>query len=147
MKTKIALAAVAALVLGFGSHAVFAGPGHHGPHMKAGMHDHFDRLATALKLTDQQKAAAEKIHDQADQVGAPLESQMKTQHDEIDAMLESGKADPTVLGNKMIAVHAVHKKLEALHRDARTKFIALLTAEQRATLDKMHADNPPFAGH
>ena len=87
------------------------------------------------------------LSDQADQAGAPLETQMKTQHDEIEAMLESGKADPTVLGNKMIAVHAVHKKLEALHRDARTKIIALLTAEQRATLDKMHADNPPFAGH
>ncbi len=53
-------------------------------------------------------------------------------------MLEAGSVDRSELGQRVIEMHATHKKLEALHEQIMASLRAQLTAEQRAKLDKLH---------
>ena len=142
---RIAVAAALALavaILGVGAHTALAGKGgHHGMDQA----EHMAKLATALGLSDQQKAAARKLHEQTAAKAGPLREQARLQHDEIEAMLESGSADPAELGQRLIEMHATHKKLEALHAQTFASFRAQLGAEQRAKLDKLHQGHG--AGH
>lgn len=138
-----ALALTVAAVLGVGAHAALAGGAHHGMDVA----EHMAKLATALGLSDQQKAAARKLHEQTAARSAPLREQARLQHDEIEAMLESGSADPAELGQRLIEMHATHKKLEALHAQTFTSFRAQLSAEQRGKLDKLHQGHGRPGGH
>lgn len=139
-----ALALAVAAVLGVGAHVALAGhEAHHG--MDAA--EHMAKLATALGLSDQQKAAARKLHEQTAAKAGPLREQARLQHDEIEAMLESGSADPAELGQRLIEMHATHKKLEALHAQTFTSFRAQLSAEQRGKLDKLHQGHGGPGGH
>jgi Spy/CpxP family protein refolding chaperone len=141
-----ALALAVAAVLGVGAHAALARggfPGHHGVDGA----EHMARLATALGLSDQQKAAARKLHEQTAAKAGPLREQARLQHDEIEAMLESGSADPAELGQRLIEMHATHKKLEALHAQTFASLRAQLSAEQRGKLDKLHQGHGGPGGH
>jgi Spy/CpxP family protein refolding chaperone len=143
---RIALAAALALavaVLGVGAHTALAGKGVHGMDQA----EHMAKLATALGLSDQQKAAARKLHEQTAAKAGPLREQARLQHDEIEAMLDSGSADPAELGHRLIEMHATHKKLEALHAQNFASFRAQLNAEQRGKLDKLHQSHGGPAGH
>ncbi len=138
--SRFAVAAVAIAILGYGAHAALA----------KNHAEHFAHVATMLGLSDQQKAAARKLHDEAAARATPLQEQARLQHEEIEAMLESGSADPTELGHRMIAMHATHKKLRALHEQTMARFSAQLSAEQRAKLEKLHkkhAGGPGDHGH
>jgi hypothetical protein len=114
----------------------------HGKHQA----EHFARLASALGLTEQQKAAARKLHDETSAREAPLHERARLQHEEIQAMLESGTAEPSDLGERMIELHATHRKLQALHEQMKTRLGAKLSAEQRAKLDKLHEEHAGPAG-
>jgi Spy/CpxP family protein refolding chaperone len=143
---RIALAAaltLAVAVLGVGAHTALAGKGVHGMDQA----EHMAKLATALGLSDQQKAAARKLHEQTAAKAGPLREQARLQHDEIEAMLDSGSADPAELGHRLIEMHATHKKLEALHAQNFASFRAQLSAEQRGKLDKLHQSHGGPAGH
>jgi Spy/CpxP family protein refolding chaperone len=137
--------AVAVAVIGVAAHAAPAG--HGGPHHGMDKAEHLARLATALGLSDQQKAAARKLHEQTAARAAPLREQARLQHDEIEAMLESGSADPAELGQRLIEMHATHKKVEALHAQTFASFRAQLGAEQRGKLDELHKSHGRPAGH
>jgi Spy/CpxP family protein refolding chaperone len=137
----LAAAAVAALAM---NSAAVAGP-HDKDHA-----DHFAHVAAVLGLDDQQKAAARKLHEEAAVKAAPIMEQARLQHDEIEAMLESGTADPRELGERMIAMYATHKKLKAVHEQTMARLGAQLSAEQRAKLEKLHkehAGGPGEHGH
>jgi Spy/CpxP family protein refolding chaperone len=140
----VALAAV--LVLAAGGHAALAdrhGAGRHQMHHA----EHMARLAAALGLSDPQKAAARKLHEEAAARAKPLREQARLQHEEIEAMLESGSADPGDLGQRLIEMHATHEKLDALHQQTVARVRAQLNAEQRARLDRMIAQHGAGKGH
>ncbi len=138
-----ALALTVTAALAVGAHTALAGHGVHGMDQA----EHMAKLATALGLSDQQKAAARKLHEQTAAKAGPLREQARLQHDEIEAMLESGSADPAELGQRLIEMHATHKKLEALHAQTFTSFRAQLGAEQRGKLDKLHQGHGGPGGH
>ncbi len=116
-----------------------AGPpcAHHGPSMSPA--DHLDRLIPVLGLTADQQAAARKLARDATARTEPLTRQAGAQHDEIRALLDSSSPDPTRIGHKVIAMHAIHDQLEAIHRQEMARFEILLTPDQRARLAKLHA--------
>ncbi|HEX9942286.1 MAG TPA: Spy/CpxP family protein refolding chaperone [Thermoanaerobaculia bacterium] len=91
------------------------------------MHEHFGE---DLNLTDEQKAAAKKLHEEVAAKAEPLLDQHHQQWREIHEMLDAGNADATEIGRRMIAAHAIHQQVKALHDEAETRFAALLTAEQ-----------------
>ena len=136
---RIAVPAFAALLLGAGLVAWAHGPGGPGK-MHGGMHgmhaEHMEHMARALELTDEQKAAAKKIHAEVFAKAKPLMEQSEKQWQEIHDMLESGSTDATAIGQRMIAAHASREELKALHEDAMAKFSALLNAEQLEKLNK-----------
>ena len=139
---RILAAAFCAAVLAGAALAVHAqGPGFHhrmGSHMGSpeDMARHEEFMAKALDLTADQKAAAQKIHAEVAAKAKPLMEQSRQQWEEIHALLEKDNPDPTEIGQRMIAAHAVREQLAALHEDAMSKFSALLNAEQLEKLKK-----------
>jgi Spy/CpxP family protein refolding chaperone len=140
MKRILTLCLGAILLVGV---AAFAA-GAHGDHWKhAGgpgeMRDHAAFVAKALDLTDDQMAAAKKLHEELAAKAGPLMTQHHQQRDEVKALLDAGNADPAEVGQKVIAAHATGQQLKALHEDFKTRFSALLNADQLAKLQKLEA--------
>jgi Spy/CpxP family protein refolding chaperone len=111
---------------------------HHGHAMSPS--EHLDRLTPILGLSAAQQAAAKKMARELTARTEPLTRQAGAQHDEMRALLESSSPDATRIGQKMIAIHAIHEQLEAIHRQELARFEGLLDAGQRAKLAKLHAD-------
>ncbi|HTM20201.1 MAG TPA: Spy/CpxP family protein refolding chaperone [Kofleriaceae bacterium] len=107
---------------------------------------HLEQLATMIGMTDQQKVQARKIHEEFAPRARPLHEQLKKQHDEIEAILDSGHADPADVGRRVIAAWQTHKQLRALHEQVLGKIRTLLTPEQRTKLDKLVKDHEDMHG-
>lgn len=145
---KIQIASiVAAAALTLSGAALAGGPhfkhGEGGPHIRfehgAG---HMAEMAEKLELTEDQKEAAKKIHEEAMTRSHPLMEQHHQQMEEIHSLLDAGTATATEIGEKMIAAHATGKQLRAIHEEVKASFTALLTSEQRAKLEEMEEDQP-----
>ncbi len=120
---------------------------HGGMSRHGDMASHADHLAKALDLTDEQKAAARKLHEDAAAQAEPLREQVHQQWKEIHEMLEGGNADATAVGQRVIAAHAVREQLGAIHEETMTRFSALLNADQLEKLKKIkesHRDHEGF---
>jgi Spy/CpxP family protein refolding chaperone len=132
----LAAALVLGAALGLPAHAQpphhgISGPGH-------GMGDMVGFLTKALSLTDEQKAAAQKIHDEVFAKAKPLMEKHHQQMEEVHTLLDGANPDPTEIGQKMIAAHATGEQLKALHEDAMARFSTVLTPEQLAKLKTIH---------
>jgi Spy/CpxP family protein refolding chaperone len=149
MKKILALGFGAVLLVGAALALHAQGPGSvhrmggHGGHMGAmGGADHMkgmvEHISKALDLTDAQKAAAKKIHEEIAAKAEPLMEQRHKLMEEVHALLEGANPDATEIGQKMIASHAVGEQLKALHEEAMTKFSTVLNADQLEKLKKMH---------
>ncbi len=66
-------------------------------------------------------------------------TQHHQQMEEVKALLDAGGADPAEVGQKVIAAHATGQQLKALHEDFKTRFSALLNADQLTKLQKLEA--------
>lgn len=133
VKKTIASAACAALLLAGAAVAQM----HHGHMGKAGMAGMEEHIASVLNLTDAQKASAKQLHADLKAKAAPLMEQSRQQHQELKQLLEGTNPDATAIGEKMIAAHATHAQLKALHDDFKTRFSALLNADQKAKLQQL----------
>lgn len=150
MKKIFALCFGAVLLVGAALALHAQGPGSlhrmggHGGHMGAMDADHMkgmeEFLAKALDLTDAQKAAARKIHEEIAAKAMPLMEQHRQQMEEVHALLEGANPDATEIGQKVIAAHASMKQIEALHEEGMERFKALLTEEQKAKLETLEKD-------
>lgn len=150
MTKRITLFLCAALVLALAGAAV-AQPGHFGRHFahKGGPSFH-DHVAKALNLTDDQKAAADKLWAEMETRMEPLADQHRLQMEAVRDLLDTANPDPTDVGNKMIAAHATRNEMKAVHEDIANRFSALLNADQRAQFDKfreMHEKMGGAEGH
>jgi Spy/CpxP family protein refolding chaperone len=148
MKKIFALCFGAVLLVGAALALHAQGPGSlhrmggHGGHMGAMDADHMkgmeEFLAKALDLTDAQKAAARKIHEEIAAKAMPLMEQHRQQMEEVHALLDGANPDATEIGQKVIAAHATGEQLKALHEEAMAKFTPLLNADQLEKLKKLH---------
>jgi len=153
MKKILTLSFAAALVVGAALALHAQGPGSHhmGGHMAhmggpEGMAQMMEHVSKALSLTDTQKAAAKKLHEETFAKAGPLMEQHHQQMEEIHALLDGDNPDATEIGQKMIAAHATGEQLKALHEAAMAKFSALLNADQLEKFKKfkdMHHDGGP----
>ena len=140
MTKRIALFLCAALVLALTGIAV-AQPGHFAQHFahKGGGQDFLDHVGKALDLTADQKAAAAKLWAEMETRMEPLADQHQAQMEAVHQLLDTANPDPTEVGNKMIAAHAIRNEMKAIHEDIANRFAALLNAEQRAKFDQFRA--------
>lgn len=130
----------------------------HGPHFKMMRHGdsdhHAEMLAEHLDLNDSQKATLKTLQAEMDAKVEPLLAQHQQIFEQVHEALEAGNADPTELGNQMIAGWEVMKQVRATHEELLTKLSAVLSAEQKAKLEKikehhekMRFEMGPHPGH
>jgi Spy/CpxP family protein refolding chaperone len=146
MKKIVLASLIAALVAGVvlageTFHRVVVPAGEGGPHVKT-----FMKFAAPfikeLDLTEEQKTAARQLHEDVMDRIEPLMEQHRAQMEEIHGLLDADNANATQIGQKMIAAHAIHEQMKAAHDEVHEKFVALLTEEQRAKLEKLEAEHP-----
>jgi Spy/CpxP family protein refolding chaperone len=102
-----------------------------------------ERIAAALGLTDQQKAVWDAAFSTMRATAEPLHAQAKAIRAEIDALFAQGSPDPTLLGQKMIALHAVQDQLHHARAAMESTTTSVLTDEQKLKLDALKAARPP----
>jgi len=106
-----------------------------------------DHLATALDLTDAQKATATQLETAMKAQAAPLMQQSQQQRTEIHSLLNGDNPDATQIGEKMIAAKATRAQMKALHDEFKTKFTAILTADQQAKFSQLQQRRQRFQGN
>ena len=125
----------AAVVATAGSGAIAQGSPHGGAPPQ--------RIAAALGLTDQQKAVWASAFSTMRATAQPLHAQAKAIKVEIDALFAQGNPDPALLGQKMIAMHAVREQLHQARAAMETTTTSVLTDVQKLKLDALKAARPP----
>jgi Spy/CpxP family protein refolding chaperone len=100
------------------------------------------RIGAALGLTDEQKAVWAGAFSTMKATAQPLHAQAKAIRVEIDALFAQGNPDPALLGQKMIALHAVREQLRQARVAMETTTTAVLTPEQKLKLDALKAAHP-----
>src|SRR5262245_1950517 len=106
-----------------------------------------DRIAAALGLNDQQKAAWETARQTFWTTTKPLHEQARALHAEIEGLLSQGSPDPTVIGQKTIALHGLRQQIRAAHDAMDSTIASMLTDEQKVKLDAIKAARPGQRGH
>ena len=113
----------------------------HGPHFKmrhgGGSDHHAEMLAEHLDLNGSQKATLKTLQAEMNAKVEPLLAQHQQIFEQVHEALDAGNADPTELGNQMIAGWEVMKQVRAAHEELITKLSTVLTAEQKEKLEKM----------
>jgi Spy/CpxP family protein refolding chaperone len=97
------------------------------------------RLADRLGLSDDQKAQVKALFLKQKDTLQPLMENAHTAREAFHKVLEAEGADPAIVGQAALAMHAAETKLQAAHQAAFEEFKALLTPDQRTQLEQMKA--------
>jgi Spy/CpxP family protein refolding chaperone len=131
-------------ILSLAAVPAFAGGGHFaraaGAGSAAAANAHFEHLAKALNLTDDQKAAVQPLRDELQATVQPLFTDLHTKHQALRTALQSN-ADATTVGEAAIAAHAVQTQIKAAHDKFNQAFAALLTPDQQTKLKALQAQH------
>jgi Spy/CpxP family protein refolding chaperone len=126
----LSLALVATLAIAQEPHRVFMkGPGPDG-----------DKLLSALNLSTDQKVQWDSIHQQLDASMQPLFEQHRAAEQQLDAAANASSPDAATVGRAFLAMRDVDKQIKAAHESAKSKIDAILTPDQKAKFDAIHAD-------
>lgn len=98
----------------------------------------FEEMMQALDLTPQQRESAKTIFSDARQKAEPIRLAMRQNREALDAAV---KANDTAQIERL-ATHQgeLQGKALAIRSEARAKFYAMLTPEQRTKADQMHEE-------
>jgi Spy/CpxP family protein refolding chaperone len=137
LKRTLIVAACLAVLL-----ATVAFAQHDGPHFikmrhGGGGEHHAEMLIEHLDLNDSQQATLKTLQAEMHVKVEPLLEQHRQIFEETHEALEAGNADPTELGNRMIAGWELMKQVRAAHEELLTQLSAVLTAEQKTKLGEM----------
>ena len=142
---KLGMLLAAAILIG-GGVAVAREHGGHGTYMRhggpgEGMDRHMEYVADKLDLTDEQRAAAKKLHEGVEDEVRGIFDQQRDIREAIDDMLDSANPDATALGQKMIEGHALRTRLQAIHESLQKQFKGLLNADQLKKFEQLESDH------
>ena len=138
--TWAAALGLALAVAGAGTVAV-AGEGeggHRGWHGRGGPGGF--RGFRALDLTEEQRTQAKAIFDEQRKASEPQRAQMHELRTQMREQLDSGKADPTAIGQLAIQAHAIGQQLREARERGHERLLAILTPEQKAKLEQMKSE-------
>jgi len=128
----------------------FRGPG--GPDLE-GLDERLDqraeRLADALDLTAEQRAAFDQLRGDAMAAAEPKIERMRAAGEELRGLLDAGTSDATAVGNLVIEVHRLRGELRASREEVEQGLEALLTDAQKLAFDAVREIRPRprrFAG-
>jgi len=101
-----------------------------------------DRMATALGLNDEQKAAWDAARRSFWTTTKPLHEQARALQGEIDALVAQGSPDPVVVGQKTIALYGLRQQIHAAHAAMDSAIASMLTPEQNLKMEALKAARP-----
>jgi Spy/CpxP family protein refolding chaperone len=125
-------------------------PDHPGMMMKhrlaMGMGPGSDEIASALNLSTDQKVQWDAIHSQLEASVKPLFDQHRAAEQQLQAAVDVANPDATSVGRAFLAMRAIDKQIQAAHESTHAKLTAILTPDQKAKFDAMHAkmENGPM---
>jgi Spy/CpxP family protein refolding chaperone len=105
----------------------------HGPGMER------ESIVTALNLSTDQKVQWDSIHQQLEASMQPLFDQHHAAEQQLDDAANASNPDATSVGRAFLAMRAVDKQIKAAHESAKSKIEAILTPDQKAKFDAIHA--------
>lgn len=130
-KTIVVLVAVLSI-------AAFAYAQEPGPFMR---HPGMGRedIVAALNLSTDQKVQWDAIHSQLEASIMPLVSQHRAAEDQLNSSANASNPDPTEVGRAYLSMRAIDKQIRAAHDATQAKIAAILTPDQKAKFDAIHA--------
>jgi len=141
--TALLALAVPALAGQPGRPGPFRGPG--GPGFE-GLDERLDqraeRLADALDLTAEQRAAFDQLRDDAMAAAEPKMERMRTAGEELRTLLEADTGDATAVGNLVLEMHRLRAELRASRQQVEQGLEALLTDAQKLALNAVRETRP-----
>jgi Spy/CpxP family protein refolding chaperone len=126
----VSLALVATFALAQEPRKVFM----HGPGMES------DHVSSALNLSTDQKVQWDAIHQQLEVSVQPLFEQHHAAEQQLNAAANASNPDATAVGQAYLAMRAIDKQIKAAHESTRSKIDAILTPDQKAKFDALHAE-------
>lgn len=115
----------------------FAGGPHFIKMRHGGGEHHTEMLIEHLDLNASQQATLKRLQAEMNAKVEPLQEQHRQAVEQVFEALEAGNADPTELGNQMIAGWDLMKQVRAAHEELLTQLSAVLTPEQKEKLDEI----------
>jgi Spy/CpxP family protein refolding chaperone len=125
----LSLALVATFALAQEPRKVFM----HGPGMEG------DHIASALNLSTDQKVQWDAIHQQLEASMKPLFDQHQAAEQQLNAAADASNPDATAVGRAYLSLRAIGKQIKDAHLATKAKIDAILTPDQKAKFDAMHA--------
>ena len=98
-----------------------------------------DRMTRVLNLTEDQKAAFQKLLEEQRPQMEALHKQMRDNHRKLDAALEGESPDPRTVGQIVIQGNALRKQAQAQREQASQALRGLLTSEQQVKFDALQS--------
>lgn len=101
-----------------------------------------DRLADALDLTDDQRAAFTQLREEAMAAAQPKIERMRAGGEELRGLLDGGSQDAAAVGNLVLEMHRLRTELRASRDQVMSGLEALLTDTQKAALRAVQETRP-----
>ncbi len=125
----LSLALVATFALAQEPRKVFM----HGPGMES------DHVASALNLSTDQKVQWDAIHQQLEASMKPLFDQHQAAEQQLNAAADASNPDANAVGRAYLSLRAIGKQIKDAHLATKAKIDAILTPDQKAKFDALHA--------
>ncbi len=125
----LSVALVATLALAQEPRRVFM----HGPGMEG------DGIVSALNLSTDQKVQWDSIHQQLQASMQPLVDQHRAAEQQLNTAANASSPDALTVGRAYLAMRDVDKQIKSAHESAKAKIDAILTPDQKAKFDAIHA--------
>jgi protein CpxP len=104
---------------------------------KKGKHHRFKRLAKALELTDEQKAQAKTIHENAKDQMDVHKASLKSYREELKAIIAGNDFDSQAILDLRAKYKFTFDQIALIKAKEKYDFLQLLTPEQKDKLQKM----------
>jgi len=118
------------------------GPGPDPDRLELVLEHHAERIAEALELDAEQRAAFDELRASRLERARPRLEAMRRTGEELRSLLDGGRADATAVGEKVLALHALKQELRAEREAFDRDFARLLTEEQRFAWEALRRARP-----
>jgi Spy/CpxP family protein refolding chaperone len=98
-----------------------------------------DGIVSALNLSTDQKVQWDAIHQQLETSVKPLFDQHHAAEQQLNAAADASNPDPAAVGRAYLSLRAIGKQIKDAHLATKSKIDAILTPDQKAKFDAMHA--------
>jgi Spy/CpxP family protein refolding chaperone len=125
----LSLALVATFALAQEPRKVFM----HGPGIEG------EGITSALNLSTDQKVQWDAIHQQLEASMQPLFNQHQAAEQQLNAAADASNPDAAAVGRAYLSLRAIGKQIKDAHLATKSKIDAILTPDQKAKFDAIHA--------